>query len=312
MTHDPPQLLHSDATPRTLIFVLKFMFAMWFVRFLVDPVERLCELPVLYTLPVGPMGWLPVHVYFAAHTFTGLVVIKSVILAACVGVWIPQTRRSAAVVGCIAIAVISAITRGFGHINHAEISPLLITMVLTGFMLRLPKDQVLFPGNIRCTQSSTALVLSTLCFGLTYSFVGIARIVHGGIELLSGPTIPNSMLRMSHHDWLLPVNLAELLIASPFLLLVLKVGTAAVTVFELFAPFCLISRKFRYAFLALIPLFHLGAILIFKIDFIENVLAMILLLNLTPLLSDLSPSKIVLPFSNPLRRPENSFGFGRD
>ena len=300
MKLEQPNLLHSDSTPKTLIFVLKFMFAIWFVRYLFDPIERLSEFPVHYSAPVGLMGWLPVPIYVAAHSFVGLVIIKSVLLAACVGVWIPRTRRVSAVTGCLALAIIGAITRGFGHINHAEIGPLLVSAILTIFMLRMPKDHAELPGNDRCEESSTALILSTLCFALTYSFVGLARFVNGGIELLSGATIPNSMLRMSHHDWLLPINLSEILVASPLLLLMLKLGTAVVTVFEVCAPFCLVSRRFRYAFLMLMPGFHLGAILIFKIDFLENVLTMILFLNLTSFLSGASDSKVVLPFKVPV------------
>ena len=293
-TREP--LLHANATPRTLIFVVKFMFAMWFLRYLIDPVERLSDLPVHYTAPVGFMGWLPSQLYIAMHSFTGLVVIKSLILAACIGVWIPNARRYSAILGCLSIMTINAITRGFGHINHAEISPLLVTIILTFFMLRLPKDQAVLPGNESSKESSTAMILATLAFGLTYSFVGIARCVNGGIDLLAGQTIPNSMLKMSHHDWLLPINLSEWLIASPLLLVMLKLGTAAVTIFEACAPLCLISKTFRYAFLLMIPFFHLGAILIFKIDFIENVLTMVLFFNLTPWLSDMSESKVVLPF----------------
>ena len=294
-----PRLLHSDATPKTLIFMMKFVFAMWFVRFLFDPIERLSDFPVHYTAPVGLMGWMPEQLYVFSHSFVGLVIIKTAILASCIGVWMPATRRGAAAVGCLAIAIISHITRGFGHINHAEISPLLVTIVLTVFMLRLPKDQVVLPGSKTCKDSSFAMVFSTLCFTLTYSLVGLARLFNGGIELLSGPTIPNSMLQMSHHDWLLPINLSEFLIASPLLLLALKLGTAAVTIFEICAPLCLISRKFRYAFLATMPGFHLGAILIFKIDFVENVLMMILLLNLTAMLLQTSAAKVVLPFKRP-------------
>lgn len=289
-------MLHANATPRTLIFVLKFMFAMWFIRYLIDPVERLSDLPVHYTAPVSFMGWLSPQLYIAMHSFAGLVIIKSLLLAACIGVWIPKARRYCAVMGCLTIATINAITRGYGHINHAEISPLLVTIILTFFMMRLPKDQAVLPGNQVSKESSTALILATLSFGLTYSFVGIARCVNGGIDLLAGQTIPNSMLRMSHHDWLLPINFSEWLIASPLLLLMLKLGTAVVTIFEACAPLCLISRKFRYAFLLMIPFFHLGAILIFKIDFIENVLTMILFLNLTPWLSDITESKVLLPF----------------
>ena len=203
------------------------------------------------------------------------------ILVCCVGVWLPRFRRVAAPAGCVGILLVNAITRGYGHINHAEIGPLLVTGILTWFLWRLPKSQIAKPGNEPQPTASTGMVLATFCFAMTYCFVGIARLVYGGIELLAGETIPNAMLRMSHRDWLFDYNFSTLLITSPMFLLMLKLGTAAVTVFEIAAPFCLVSNRFRKLFLLFIPAFHLGAMLVFRINFLENVFTMLLFVNLT-------------------------------
>lgn len=279
------QLLHANAHPRTLILVVKFMFTMWFFRYLFDPITQLSELPIEYSSPVSFLGWLPLPIYIGLHSFSGLFLLKLVLLTSCISTWYSKYRRGSAFIACTSIALVNGVTRGFGHINHAEVAPLIVTGLLTLFLYRLSKYQVQFPSLQPCKTSSTALVLATLVFALTYSFVGTARIVHGGIGLLGGETITNSMIRMSHHDWLLEYNYSQWMVASPMMLLMLKLGTAVVTIFELAAPFCLVSDRFRQAWLMLMPAFHLGAILVFKIDFIENMLTMILFLNLTGWLS---------------------------
>lgn len=286
-----PKLLHEDATSQTLIFMVKYMFAVWFVRYLIDPLHHLSEIPIHYTSPISFMGWLPENVYLALHSALGLTCLRLMILVSCIAVWIPKYRMPGAAVGCVLISVINAITRGYGHVNHAEIGPLLVTGILTLFMFRLPKGQAIAPDNQENSAASTGLILATFCFALTYSFVGVARFVHGGIDLLAGDTITNAMLRMSHHDWLLEHNLSAMLIASPLMLLTLKLGTAFVTVFEAAAPLCLVSEKFRKCFLLLMPAFHIGTVLVFKINFIENVLTMMLFINLTPLVARLSASQ---------------------
>ena len=275
------QLLHSDAGPKTLIWMVKFVFAVWFFRYLVDPLQSLAELPVGYSAPVGILKLVTTPVYAALHSKFSLTLIKVLILASCVGVWIPKHRLKSAVVGCVVILLANTISRGFGHINHAEIAPWFVTVILTYFMSRLSTDQIECPDNNPNPVASAAMVLATTVFAVTYSLVGAARFVNGGIEFLAGDSIPNAVLRMSHHDWFFEYNFAPVIIASPVLILVLKLGTAAVTVFEIVAPLCLISQRFRKAFLLFVPAFHLGAILIFKIDFIENVLLMVLFINVT-------------------------------
>ena len=276
-----PNLLHSDAGPKTLVWMVKFMFAIWLVRYFVDPLPTLSELPVEYSAPVGMLKFVPTAIYEGMHSFFALGIIRYMIVLLCIGVWIPKIRLKAAISGCIMILIANTIVRGFGHVNHAEIAPWLVTAVLTFYMTRLTRDQIECPDNNPDPNASTAMVLATTVFAVTYSLVGAARLVNGGIGLFAGDSIVNSMLRMSHHDWLLEFNFAHVMVASPLMLLMLKLGTAAVTIFELAAPFCLISDRFRKAFLLFVPAFHLGAILIFKIDFIENVFTMLLFVNLT-------------------------------
>ncbi len=279
------RLLHHNASPATLIFVLKFMFALWFVRFAIDPLQQISYLPVEYSNPTGLLGLLPVPVYTAIHSFAGLCLLRGMIVIACAGVWVPRLRLPSAVTGCVLLMIAGAVTRGFGHINHAEIGPLLVTCILTLFACRLPSESVTRPGHEANKTASTGMILATFVFSMVYALVGIARLGNGGIDVLAGDSITNHLVYMGHHDWLLNYNFSELLLQYPPLLLAMKLGFAAVTIIEIAAPFCLINERVRKIVLIMIPIFHLGVVLMFKVLFIEQPLTLILLINLTPWLA---------------------------
>lgn len=272
-------LLHQDANPARLILILKLLFAMWVVRFLFDPFERISQLPPEFTAPVSFLKLLPPDLYTALHSFGGLLVIKLLIVGCGAGVWVPRFRMPCALFGCIFLTIACAITRGFGHVNHAEIGPLLVTWVLTIYALRIPIEQTIRPDKQQNQLAATGLILATIIFMLCYAFAGIARLSWGGLQMLGGESITNRMVEMAYHDWRFEYNFADVVLAMPPVLFTLKLGTAVVTVIEIAAPFCLVSRKFRVLFLLIMPAFHLGTIVLFKIDFIENVCVIFLLVG---------------------------------
>ncbi|MEM9412600.1 MAG: hypothetical protein AAGA30_15915 [Planctomycetota bacterium] len=276
------ELLHQNADSQNLLIAVKLFFAMWFVRYLIDPIETLSTVPLDYSIPVGVLQFTSPDFYQSLHSFWGLLILKVGICSCAISVWFPRIRNVAAIVGCVLLMIVNAVTRGFGHLNHAEIGPLLVTCILVAFMCQLKHGE--YRSAEASKTASSGLILATLCFMLTYSFVGVARLIHGGIAFFSGETITNSMLRMSQQDWLLEIDLSSALVANSGLLFGLKIGTAIVTIFEAAAPLVLVSRLFRTSFLLLIPGFHLGAILIFKIDFVENIFAMVALLYVIPCL----------------------------
>jgi hypothetical protein len=115
--------------------------------------------------------------------------------------------------------------------------------------------------------------------------VGIHRLVAGGLEVLAGDTITNHMIRAINFDWNFAFDPGRIVLASPTLIVLVKIGTALVTFVEISAPLCLIHRRLRLLTLAVIPAFHVGAILMFKIVFAEQIMALILFLNVSPWLN---------------------------
>ncbi len=289
---EPSRLLHHDASSATLIFVLKFMFTMWLVRYAFDPLSQLSFLPIAYTNPVGWLNWLPLSLYQALFSFSGLLLLHSSILISCALVWLPKFRLPGALLGCVLITTASAVTRSFGHINHAEIGPLLVTWIITIFALRLPIEVVRKPTNEQHCTASAGMVLATLVLMLVYAFVGIARLGNGGIDVMAGDSITNRLVHMAHRDWLFDYNFSNWVVSQPWKLLILKLGMAVVTVMEIAAPFSLINDRIRKLTLVLMPAFHFGVILLFKVVFIEQMLTLILLVNLTPCLTRFSVSSL--------------------
>ena len=282
-----PGLLHADASSATLVFYLKFFFAIWFIRYLLDPLPGLSDLPLEYANPVGPLQWIPLGWYQAIHSFWGLATLKFVILCCCIGVWFPRQRIVFAVVGCVSVTLAASIVRGFGHINHAEIGPILITWVLTLFCMRMPKDELRYTSTRKNSTASVAVITAAVVLGLVYAFVGIARLTNGGFELFLGDTIPRHVVKGSHSQWVLPHDLSWVR-EYPALIWQLKIGTLLVTLVEIATPFALISKRIRYVILLIMPAFHIGAILMFKVIFIEQMLSLVLLINISPWLAQLA------------------------
>ena len=106
-----PPVLHEDASSATLITFLKYFFAIWFLRYLFDPLYTLSELPLAYGYPTGWLAYMPLAWYEAIHSFWGLLILKIAILACCIGVWSQRWRLQSAIAGCVLITTANAITR---------------------------------------------------------------------------------------------------------------------------------------------------------------------------------------------------------
>ncbi len=277
-------LLHGKATKASLEFYLKFFFAIWFVRYLLDPLQTLGGMPVEYADPVGPLRWIPDTVRESLFSTTGLSVLRFGLLASCIGVWIKAFRPQAALMACLLLTLAAAIPRSFGHINHAELGPIIVTWVLSLFYVKLSASEETNSDDENAT-ASAGLITATTILMFAYAFVGVARLCDGGWQLFVGDTIPNHVSQGSYSNWVLPFDLAPMVLENQFLIGSLKLGTLAVTFLEIAAPFALISKRVRYTVLLVMPMFHIGAILMFKVIFAEQVLALILLINISPLLS---------------------------
>ena len=280
-----PTLLHNNASSAAFVFYLKFFFGIWFLRYLFDPMQDLSLLPVGYSAPVGWLNSWPGFAYEFAHSYAGLLALRIGILVCCIGVWFGKSRFYSGLIGCGCITTANALARGYGHMNHAEIGLILITWILAIFMTRFSREELQRPTHERNSASSASLVCAAIVLSLVYSLVGIARLVNGGLEFFVGDTMTNYMFKATYMNSVVDLNLNTWILSSSMLVFLVKAGTLAVTAMEVVAPICLVSKKMRYAMLLIMPGFHLGAILLFKVIFVEQLMCLILFVSVTPLLA---------------------------
>jgi len=128
-----------------------------------------------------------------------------------------------------------------GHVNHEAIIFLYAAYVLA--------------ACAKAPNVTVVGILAVVCW--TYSFVGICRVLWGGLEVFTSSRISFLAMRNSyrfvHPTW----GLGRLLLDHPWISVALNAGFPVITLFEAVALLALISRRFRKVFLcAMIP-FHL-------------------------------------------------------
>lgn len=137
------------------------------------------------------------------------------------------------------------------------------------------------------------LVAAFTALCLTYTFVGLYRIVHGGIDVFSSGSITFWALRDSYQVLNPAWGFGRLLLEYPLLEKMLILGFPVITVFEVLAPICLFSRFFRYVFLlAMIP-FHFLSWLFMEVFFWENLVLFVLFFDIEGIVKRLTLRKIV-------------------
>lgn len=132
------------------------------------------------------------------------------------------------------------------------------------------------PGTNLYSAGLLAVAL-VLCF--TYSFIGIRRVAFGGIEVFTGDALLTSLALRSLEYGPFDFDYGLLPLRMPWLAFAAKIGFVVVTIFEILSPFVLISRRFRYAWLAVILSFHFATLFTMNIFFWENVVLILVFLT---------------------------------
>jgi hypothetical protein len=274
-------LLHQNANARALTAFRVYVFGLWFVAVLRDPLARLAALPSSYYEPVGALRLLPDAAHSALLSGTGLTALKVALLVALGLSLVPRLFRGAAPVAVLLLVVHQALVRGFGHVNHAEIVPLLAALTLAVFAL-LPERK----GGPGYNPYAVPLIAVALVAAVCYSMVGFYRLFQS-VSIFTGDSILNFLvsrsLRTSYYD----LNLGELAASWPPAAVLLRAGFPLVTLVEALAPLVLVSRRFRWLFLGVMVPFHLLTILLMEVSFAENLLLYVFFVDVAYLLPSL-------------------------
>ena len=281
------KMLYSHATPEMVRFLRIAVYGMWFIHVLVDPLPVIANLPASVFDPAGflirifPVAWQEM---FVTEAF--LHVLKITMLFTLILVILNRWMKVSAVISCILLTVYQGIIRGFGSINHAEIILLFAAYLIMSFILidsRTPDERRREVSESKFNPSSAPFFAILVFSLLGYSFVGINRLVDGGYQVFTSDSLIVWMVQNSNRgDHFFLWNFTPLILQYPSLQVLVKIGFAVVNFFEIFAPFCLISKRFRYAFIVVIYSFLIINWIFMRILFLENMILFILLFDITP------------------------------
>ena len=154
--------------------------------------------------------------------------------------------------------------------NHAEMPLLYAAMLLPLFPCA---DSLVLGRTLRTTRADALyampvfVITATLC--LCYSFVGIHRLVYEAPDVFLSDSILSYTVGMSLRSGSYPWQFGPLIAQSTVFSGLLKLSYPLTTVIEALAPLCLISTRFRVAFVPLMFSFHLTTLLLMNVWFWE-------------------------------------------
>ncbi len=257
-----------------------YIFGIWFLSIMADPIHVLSKLPIEIFQPVGILHYLPsgARHFLAAEAF--LWTLKILTLAALFLAVRGKRLWPAGAAASVLLTVYQGIVRGFGYINHDHLPLLFGVYLLTLFSFADERTRRRDPEGFQALEpdldrlawlSIPALML------ICYSFLGAYRLVFGGTELFMSDALKQWIFRNVHRVayffWWDPTLL---LAKQPWIYVWLKAGFPVATIVELLSPLCLFYGPARWVFLGvMLPFFFLNMIFM-NIPFWQNFLVCLL------------------------------------
>ena len=273
------KILHQDASEKVYQFLCIWVFGIWFGYILFDPMIALAQYPKSIYFPAGfLLKFLPQNIYYWPISFPFLVFLKISLLVLLISVLFNFHKKWAALGLCFLLSIFEGIVRSFGHINHPEMLLLISVFILTIFFF---VEDAIDVTNTRISKYGIPIItiLFMVCF--TYCFAGIHRLVSRGLEIYGTNTITFWIIEEGKRSRLVNWHLEDWMLKSSLINTMMRAGFPLVTLFEISAPFCLISRRFRYIWLLVMVPFHIVVWLFMGIFFWANLSLYILFFDLT-------------------------------
>ena len=196
-----------------------------------------------YRQRTAPVKREDVHALLSAP---GLWTLRALTVAALVLALAPRGRVAGALASAVLLVLQQGLLRSVGYINHTEMVLLYAAIVLA----LAPLAERRRSGAAPVPRSDVPLVIITAILCLSYTLPGISRLMLGLPQVFHPDTILMWTLIAAHQTTDYGWEVGRHVLALPaFLRVGLAVGLVVVTAFELLAPCCLFSRRFRWAFL---------------------------------------------------------------
>jgi hypothetical protein len=232
---------------------------------------------------VGALQFLPESLWARAVDPLTLQILRAVLLilvvACLLGV---RPWRMVALPTVALLTVQQSLLRSVGYINHAEIAILFCAWVLAVFP---SADSLALLSRVRQRTASPAepyrLAILLMALGLLFGYtaIGAHRIAHASPEIFTGGTMYYHIANTRYYPVGLFLPVRAWVLSHPGLLGLVNAGFVAVTFVEILSPFCLLWRRFRHVWLAVILTFHLLTLLLMQIFFWENIVLILALMT---------------------------------
>jgi hypothetical protein len=276
----PIKLLHEQAGPGLLRLTRLGVFALWIVKLLLDPLWRLAEMPREFFQPVGILALLPASVL--DHLLTP-VVLTTLLVVTLVVLTLGLTNRAFFLISTLAAILLTAyssLIRSFGPAVHTDIVLLLAVYALSGFAwadwIALKFDGGKSPSG---AWNSYPLVTIVAILCLSYCLVGLNRTVAGGARVFTGDTMEAWTIDASLRAYYFNTNIGWHIPEWPVIVFMLRSGLPVITLFEITAPLCLASSRYRWIFIPVMLSFHLLSLVLMNIFFFDDMLLYLLLVD---------------------------------
>lgn len=279
MSKAKTEFIHQNATPEGLDFLRKWIFGIWLIVIAFDPLDTLAFMPPSSFEPTGLFKLWPEALRPVILTLPFLWGFKLVMLGSIVCVLINRYTIPALILCSVCLTLHQSLIRSLGLINHTEIAILLSVYILT---LSAVADRMVKKADrakVNLNSFPFVAIVAALCS--TYAFIGIYRVVYGGNEVFQSDSLISWIVQGSNRVNMYPWHLDGYVLENEWLQHVLKFGLKIGTVFEVLAPLCLVFRRFRYAFVAVMLPFHVVIWVFMDILFWEQMALFILFFDIS-------------------------------
>lgn len=273
-------IIHQNATAETYNIFRNWILGIWLVVVLLSPVTSLAKLSVLSDYSIGfLLQYLPEAMKAGLFQPVSLAVLKGALVLGLGCMLVRRYSRTAGIVVCLLLTVYHGMTKGIGEVNHSELGMIYAVYLLVLFEWA---DSFYKPAEQEFQVSRYGLPLTAICatLCLAYTFIGLHRVVFGGIDLFLDNSIHYWIIENSNEPKVYPLGkLDHLLLEYDWLRFLVKAGFPIFTVLEIFALFALINKTYRFVFIAGMLCFHVFIWLFMGILFWENMLMYILFIE---------------------------------
>lgn len=204
------------------------------------------------------------------QSHTALQAIRICLIAAGVVALLSEKwARAAGIATLLCALLLDSITKGLGGFaNHQRTVPLLaLALVTFGIEASKPIDRRATNARESADRGVFVVNAVALTIVLPYTFIGLQRLIDGGLGLLMGPAILEYLAASTkgfatYPEWFHAPTFAPLL----------KIGFAATTVLEATSILVLYSPSYRRVWLLAMGGFHVMTIGLMNIFFWENLI----------------------------------------